>query len=80
MADQQRPYAGQSWANGIWETSGSAIWGLPIIALDLKQAAQDAGITEASCIELWSNATSKGFFVGDTSSLPAEGWTKLATL
>lgn len=78
MSEQHRPYAGQTWANRL----SGGYFPLQVVAMDLAQAVEDAGITQHNGIELWANESedSKGFFVGDTSSLVAEGWTKLATL
>ena len=82
MIETRRPYAAQTWAAGVLDHTnmmpGAA---LQIIGRDLVADAQEHGVTEG-VIELWANEATgtKGFFVGDTSSLPGEGWTWAATL
>jgi hypothetical protein len=62
--------------------SGSmALTGFLILAKDLLADAKAQGVTVGE-IELWvrEDDGTKGFFVGDTASLPGRGWTKLAVL
>jgi hypothetical protein len=76
-----RPYAGQAWKIGLF-TGQIGLAGLQILAKDLRDDAHDHNVTPGDGIELWINEEeeSKGLFVGDTTSLPDKGWTKLATL
>lgn len=71
-------YAGQCWAPGMVSTTG--LWGLDIISRDLRDDVKAEGVS--GDIELWVEESTghKGFFVGDMSSLAANGWKKLATL
>ena len=77
-----RPYAAQCWKRGLFDHSPVGVAALQILAQDLHTDARLQGITEPPAIELWENDAqdSKGLFAGDTSGLPAEGWTKLASL
>ncbi len=81
MTDEKRPYAGQTWRTGMFDVDGG-FWMMDILSLDLKNDVRNVGASGP--IELWQKPDElggrKGFFVGDTSSLPGEGWTKLATL
>jgi hypothetical protein len=75
-----RPYAGQSWQKGLFPGDIRAASVLQLIAMDLAADADGVDIDSGSNIELWESEDSKGFFIGDTSGLVADGWTKIATL
>lgn len=72
-------YVGQAWVNGIGDGLNAA-YGLRLIAHDLLEVSRDREISGP--LELWSNdqRDTKGLFMGDTSSLPDEGWEFVATL
>lgn len=75
-----RGYAGQTWSAGMIERS--PIRSLVIIAHDLYADAGLNGIALDNPIELWKHCDRalKGLFIGDTTPLIHQGWTKLATL
>lgn len=60
------------------ENNISPVAGLRFIANDLFDLAKSLGV--AGAVELWESDDCRGFFIGDTSNLPDEGWTYLATL
>jgi hypothetical protein len=88
MTDQQRPssnerdfyHSGFTWPVGWF--SGKRDRVLQVFALLAEQMADGLLPDEVEVIELWYNETTghKGLYTMDTSRLPAEGWTKLATL
>lgn len=81
MSGLQKPYVGLLWRKGML-SGPRGLAHLQSLASDLKYSAEKSGIptTDVKGVELWETAKSNAFFVGDTSSLPSEGWTKLATL
>lgn len=73
-------YAGQCWSSFVFDGTIDGTLALQVIARDLAADAKTKNVTGP--VELWANETTghKGFFVGDTSNLHKDGWTKLATL
>lgn len=76
----QKPFTGLTWKPGLI-SAGGPVWGLGIICQDLREQVEESGTV--GDIELWQKQNDlsghKGLFVGDTTSLPAQGWVKLAT-
>lgn len=79
MPETTRPYAAQFWAPGLLQNVKPTSF-LQLLARDLEADAEENGITGGD-LELWEKPDgTKGLAFGDTSGLPADGWTKLATL
>jgi hypothetical protein len=76
----KRPYAAQMWTSGLLVGDCAPLL-LQLLARDLHTDADEQGVVVTN-IELWTSPTRgvTGLFSGDTSGLPGDGWTKLATL
>lgn len=77
----EHKYAGQSWVSDLREKSGlDPVAMLQLIVKDLKDTVSREGISGP--LELWENPKGnvKGFFVGDTSTLPDRGYTFITKL